>query len=135
LFVSDHSTSSTNKSTVLFDEAAALDALGGDAELLRIIAVAFIDEAPKQLARLRQAVTEQQADVVRQVAHALKGGVRFFGNTAVYDLAYSLETQGRSGNLNRATESLHELSVLMPELIARLERVVTHSGASSLPPG
>ena len=69
---------------------------------MRLVARAFVDDGPRLLARLHTAVDRGDANEVQASAHALKGTVRFFGDNALYDLAYSLETQGRTGNLDRA---------------------------------
>ncbi len=104
----------------MFHASQALDALGGDRELLRIVAQAYIDEAPKLVERLGVALQQHNAKDLQFAAHALKGSVRFFGDTPIYNLAYSLETQGRTGNLDRAREALDQLTKDVPQLVLEL---------------
>jgi HPt (histidine-containing phosphotransfer) domain-containing protein len=106
-----------------FDEAAALDALGGDRELLAIVARAFVDDAPKLLERLRGAIERRDAKEVQSTSHALKGSVRFFGTNPIYDVASSLETEARIGNLDRAQAAIAQLDACVPRLVAELARL------------
>lgn len=106
------------------DEQAALDALGNDRELVAIVARAFIEDSPKLLQRLRSAASAGDARDVQFAGHALKGAVRYFGQSPVYDLAYSLESQGRSGNLERAGAAIAQLEVCVPRLAAELQRLL-----------
>lgn len=105
---------------IAFSETAVLEALGGDRELVAIIARAFVDEAPKLLARLRQAAAEGGARELQAAAHALRGSVRFFGVNSLNNAAQSLETDARSGNLERAQAALAQLEVEAPRLAAQL---------------
>jgi HPt (histidine-containing phosphotransfer) domain-containing protein len=111
---------------LVFDETAALDALGDDRELLAIVARAFVDEAPKVLARLHRAADDHDTKEIQAAGHVLKGSVRFFGDTPIYDLAYALETDARSGNLNRAPAEIAQLDVCVPRLAAALAKVFEH---------
>jgi HPt (histidine-containing phosphotransfer) domain-containing protein len=117
--VNDH-VPQTTSAEAAFDEARAIEALGGDRELFVLVAKMFIDEGPKLLARLCDAVAHGDGPAVQAAGHALKGTVRYFGQTDVYDLAYSLETQGRSGNLDRAQAALDGLAAGVPRLSAAL---------------
>jgi HPt (histidine-containing phosphotransfer) domain-containing protein len=64
---------------------------------------------------------------VQFAGHALKGAVRFFGESPIYDAAYSLETQGRSGNLERAGAAIAQLEVCVPRLATELQRLLERS--------
>lgn len=104
----------------MFDEAQALDALSGDRELLQIVAHAFMCEGPKLVDRLGTAINRHDAKDLQFAAHALKGSVRFFGDTPIYDLAYSLETQVRSGNLDRARDTIDQLAKDVSQFVLEL---------------
>jgi HPt (histidine-containing phosphotransfer) domain-containing protein len=116
-----------------FDERATLDALGDDRQLLAIVAKAFIDDSPKLLQRLHSATLSGDAREVQSAGHALKGAVRFFGESPIYDLAYSLETQGRSGNLERAGAAIAQLEVCVPRLATELQRLLERSSLERSP--
>ena len=129
--MTERNSNSTADESFVFDEAAALDALGDDRELLAIVARAFVDEAPKLLARLHRAVDDRDAKELHAAGHALQGSVRFFGNTPIDDLADALETDARSGNLDRAPAEIAQLDVCVPHLAAELARLLEQYSLSS----
>jgi HPt (histidine-containing phosphotransfer) domain-containing protein len=102
------------------DESIALTRVGGDAELLGEVIALFLDDYPQSLEKIRQAVNTGDPSGVEQHAHSLKGSVSIFGAQEALDAAFSLEKQGRSGNLTAAADGLkrleHALANLRPEL-------------------
>jgi len=53
--------------------------VGGDLELLREIAVLFLDECPRALLEIHQAVVGEDAAKLENAAHSLKGSARAIG--------------------------------------------------------
>jgi two-component system, sensor histidine kinase and response regulator len=104
------------------DESMALSRVGGDADLLCEVIDLFLDDYPHSLEKIREAVHTGDQSGVEQHAHSLKGSVSIFGAQAAVDAAFSLEKQGRSGDLNAAPDGLQRLEQalahLKPELIA-----------------
>jgi CheY-like chemotaxis protein len=103
---------------VNWDEA--LDALGGDREILKILTESVVGEAPVMLDAVQQAVRAGDPSAVRIAAHTLKGAVRYFGATAVYNSALRLESMGRDGDLEKASEVLASLEKSIEQLLAAL---------------
>ena len=91
---------------VLWDPDKALERLDGDQQLLREIVAIFLEESPKQLADLKRAVTEANAELVERIAHCLKGELGYLGMPAVSEKAQQLEQMGRENELGRASEVL-----------------------------
>src|SRR5262249_1948141 len=60
------------------DRALALSRVGGDAELLKEIAMLFLEEYPRVLDELRNAIARGDARSVERTAHGLKGSVSNF---------------------------------------------------------
>lgn len=109
-----------DKSDAVFDRALALSRVGGDVELLKEIAVLFLNDYPKSLSELHQAVESGDARMLERTAHGLKGSVSNFGARPVVDAALQLETMGRAQKLVEVEQVLHTLelalAVLRPEL-------------------
>ena len=82
-----------------FDISTAREALGGDDELLQIVVRAFLDESPKLLSDLRTAAGKADMNAMRIAAHALKGSVRYYGETDAHRLAEQLELTAADGSL------------------------------------
>ena len=108
-------------SDMVFDRAIALSRVGGDAELLKEIAILFLDDYPKSLSELRQAVAAGDARRVERGAHGLKGSVSNFGARPAVDAAMELETMGRAQKLVEVEQVLHTLELALAALRPELE--------------
>ena len=89
-----------------WNRAEALGRIGGDEELLRELCQIFLEESPKLLEKLRQAVTAGDADTVMRAAHSLKGESSYLGAGGTSQAARQLEEMGRSNDLSRASKTL-----------------------------
>jgi two-component system sensor histidine kinase/response regulator len=108
-------------SEALFDKAVALSRVGGDVELLKEIAILFLDDYPKSLTELREAVKTRDAKRVERSAHGLKGSVSNFGARPAVDAALQLETMGRAQKLVEVEQVLHTLELALAALRPELE--------------
>jgi HPt (histidine-containing phosphotransfer) domain-containing protein len=95
--------------------------VGGDVELLKEVVELFLDDYPSTLERIKSAVAGRDATALEHHAHSLKGSVSTFGANRAFEAAFSLEKQGRSGDLSGAQEGLRQLeqalAALRPELL------------------
>jgi two-component system sensor histidine kinase/response regulator len=102
------------------DLQLALARVGGDKELLREIAVLFIEDCPRALAEIQEAVIRGDAPKLENAAHALKGSVANFGARDAVEAAFRLEKMGRAKDMSEAEEVLRTLesalSVVCTEL-------------------
>ncbi len=105
---------------VRIDWSFALSALNEDASLLRSVAGAALKEAPRLMEHIRVAVREGDAPGLRIAAHTLKGAVRYFGESRVYDGAYQMEQWGAQERVDFAVQGLQELSAEVDRLVATL---------------
>jgi CheY-like chemotaxis protein/HPt (histidine-containing phosphotransfer) domain-containing protein len=91
------------------DLEAALAIVEGDRGLLAEMARLFEQEAPGQLAALREAVGQGDQAGVALHAHALKGALTALGAVAAADAAWRLEQLGRAGDKAGFTEAVAAL--------------------------
>ena len=103
------------------DESLALSRVGGDVELLKEVVELFLDDYPSTVEKIKDAVASRNALALEHAAHSLKGSVSTFGAARAFEAAFTLETQGRSGDLTGAQDGLHQLEqaleALRPELV------------------
>jgi len=102
------------------DRQLALSRVGGDLELLREIAVLFLDECPRALLEIHQAVAGEDAAKLENAAHSLKGSVANFGASAAVAAALRLEQMGRSQQLLEASSALRALEQALSIVCAEL---------------
>ena len=102
------------------DRPLALSRVGGDLELLREIAALFLDECPRALLEIHQAIAGEDAAKLENAAHSLKGSVANFGASAAVAAALRLEQMGRSQQLLEASETLRTLEQALSVVCAEL---------------
>jgi PAS domain S-box-containing protein len=94
----------------------ALRICSGDHSLLRDLVEAFLDEHPRRLEEIRQAMDSEDFELLNRAAHTIKGSMRYFGAQGVFDRAFGLEQLGASKSL----EGAEELYGLLKQELARL---------------
>jgi CheY-like chemotaxis protein/HPt (histidine-containing phosphotransfer) domain-containing protein len=104
----------------VLDRSAALERVGGDAQLLRELAELFLDDCPRQQAEIRDALARGDAPKLHRAAHTLKGSAGNFRAGPAFEAAQRLESLARHGNLAGAREAAdaldRELERLTPAL-------------------
>jgi two-component system sensor histidine kinase/response regulator len=103
------------------DRRLALLRVGGDAELLKEIAVIFLDDYPKVMAEIRDAIAGRDAKQLEVSAHTLKGSAANFGAGTVVESSFRLEQMGRAGQLDQSLDALHSLEAGLAALHTELE--------------
>lgn len=111
-----------------FDAAQAMQAVGGDRELLKLIADTFRDEGPKLVHDLRAAVDRQEVATVRRLAHTLKGNSRTLGGVAVSEAALRLEEMAQREDLSQTTDLLAVLEKECAALVGELSMLLASNG-------
>ena len=99
---------------------AALEYVGGNAELLDGVLEALLEEGPQLIAKLATAVASGDAALTQRTAHALKGSLLFLGSTAAVRLARELEQIGHGGSMERAADVFGKLWQSTDELFAQI---------------
>jgi HPt (histidine-containing phosphotransfer) domain-containing protein len=91
-------------------DSAMLDQLresvGDDPEFLAELVDEFLQDAPAQLASLREAAASGVATDARRAAHTLKGNSRTFGATQLASLCQEAETAAGNDDLDAVRSSL-----------------------------
>jgi two-component system sensor histidine kinase/response regulator len=91
------------------DLPAALSIVDGDQDLLLDLIVTFLEDYPRSIAELHEAITTGDALRMGQLAHSIKGAVASFAAHTAQALAYDLECRGRQGELENASAVLQQL--------------------------
>jgi signal transduction histidine kinase/DNA-binding response OmpR family regulator/HPt (histidine-containing phosphotransfer) domain-containing protein len=92
-----------------WNRAEALDRIGGDEDLLRDLCHIFLEESPKLLQQLQQAIAAGDADAVMRAAHSLKGEAGYLGADGTSNVARQLEEMGHNKDLSRAGDAIATL--------------------------
>ncbi len=93
----------------LIDMTSLLARVGGDRNLLAEMAGLFLEELPRSLSAIREAISESDAKNLERAAHILKGSVGNFEAKGAFDAALHLETVARNGDLLDASGACRKL--------------------------
>ena len=104
----------------LIDMKKLLAHLDGNSQLLGELATLFIQEYPKMLAHIREAIGENDGAELQRAAHQMKGAVGIFRHDSSVRMAERLESFGGSRDFAGAAKELElleeQLEILLPEL-------------------
>ncbi|OEH84942.1 hypothetical protein BHU72_07050 [Desulfuribacillus stibiiarsenatis] len=84
--------------------------LGRDQQLFQEIVEIFVAEYPTDLEKMRQAIANQNAVELSEVAHGLKGELGHLRAAKAYQLASRLEKLGKESELQEASKVLEEFT-------------------------
>ncbi|MCR4411800.1 MAG: PAS domain-containing protein [Thermoguttaceae bacterium] len=103
------------------DWEQALAGLQGDRELLQVIVDTVLEESTRLLDDIRRAVAAGDAAALRLAAHTLKGSVRHFGTSVVFQKALELEQMAHAGCLAEAEPALAALESALASFLEALK--------------
>jgi two-component system sensor kinase len=104
----------------VYDWKAALEHVGGRADLLQNMVPLFFKESVKLLGEIRQAIDAGDCPKLRRVAHSLKGSADCFAARPAVAAALRLEFMGRDGTLAEAEPAFAELETEINRLTRAL---------------
>lgn len=99
-----------------------------DLELLGELVEIFLQDYPKRLEDLQEAIGAGDAKKVHRVAHSIKGAVSGFGANRAKQLSQQLELMGMNSDLAKAQTTFQDLE-------SELHRVVAEVGKPEWRPG
>ena len=100
--------------------AGFIERLGGDAALTSEVAALFVAESPAMMLRLKESISRQSPEEIRQAAHALKGAVGTFSVVGAMETAARIEELARSGKIDEAAALLEIIEPQIAKLAASL---------------
>ena len=106
-----------------FNMQEALARVDGDKELLGEMAALFLEEYPRFLAQIQEAISKKDSSALSYAAHTLKGSVGNFAAAAAFDAAFTLERIGRQGDLAEASAALVHLKTILTQLTPALTKL------------
>jgi len=92
------------------DVGRALEQMDGDRELLVEVVNIFVQDCPKMMSGIEDALNSADAKALTRAAHALKGCVGNFGAREAFETALTLEDLGRRGSLQGGLAIFRELT-------------------------
>jgi two-component system, sensor histidine kinase and response regulator len=100
----------------VIDHNLALARVDGDEDLLAELARVLLEESPKMLTAVQEAVAKRDAAKIQRTVHSLKGAAAALAAQKVVDAALRLERLGRSGDLQDADQACELLATEIERL-------------------
>ncbi len=108
----------------VLDLPGAIERFGGDQQLLRELAVIFLEDNVGLLQDLKSALAEDDRERTERFAHSLKGVAANLGGLRLESAALAVEDAARAGRLKLAALAIEPLTVEMNRLVDALRRTV-----------
>ena len=89
--------------------STVLERIDGDESLLHELLTIFLDESPRQLSTLQQAIETNNPEETERTAHSMKGELGYLGLAHAAEISRTLEHLGRQRDLQSAPELLVSL--------------------------
>ncbi|HEY5253092.1 MAG TPA: response regulator, partial [Acidobacteriaceae bacterium] len=106
---------------IAWDRAGTLERLGGDTKLLQEVMAIFLQETPRHMAALEEAVTQSRANVIEEIAHTLKGELGYLGMSGISQKAAELEKLGHTSDLRSAPQIYERLDAEVSALLTSIQ--------------
>jgi CheY-like chemotaxis protein/HPt (histidine-containing phosphotransfer) domain-containing protein len=111
-----------------FDGETFAGSVMGSRQLARRIIRRFVDDMPRQIALLAQAVSDCDAPRVRLVAHSIKGAAASVSSEEMREVSCELERNGRDGDLTGAGDAIPKLWTSFARAKQAMERFCEEDG-------
>jgi HPt (histidine-containing phosphotransfer) domain-containing protein len=102
---------------IALDMGSVLESLGGDRELLRDVLGMLLEELPRHMASLRQAIASGNADAIEKLAHSINGELSYLSLSEVSRNASDLEASGQDANTALSASLYGRLEARVLELL------------------
>lgn len=115
----------TVQTEAILNREELMSRVGGDQELVEILASAFRDDAPRHVAAFSNALAANDAQAAKKVAHTIKGCAGNLAGNRLRDYARTLELSVSSGSLDEAKQALPRLENEINALLDQIEQMAS----------
>ncbi|MEN6370454.1 MAG: response regulator [Armatimonadota bacterium] len=113
----------------IVDVEALMERVGGDKDLLSEITDLFLEDYPKLMSELKNAIDSADNKSVERAAHTIKGSIGNFTTGETYEAALAVEQIGRSNNITGVDEAYRHLDDSLERLKSALSPFVRKEAA------
>ena len=104
------------QSATFFNPKQIFDAVNRDIDLVNEIIEIFLDDTPKQIQILREALFSEDHKLIELQAHTLKGVAASIGAESFREIAYNIELAVKNSDLSKASVLFEELEMANQKL-------------------
>ena len=119
-FAGESESTTSSPDDKLVDWPTALEAVGGDAELLKVVVSAFLEECDQHRADLKTAIETGDMPTTQRLGHLIKGVCATLGAESARAPAAEIEERGKQGEASGIPELHARLESALDELVEYL---------------
>jgi len=101
-------------------------------EFLKELAHMFLEDAPRLMLHIRNAIEDRNASDLKLAAHTLKGSVGVFKDQPAFDAAFQMERIGRDADWENAESVWTTLTAEIKRLTGKLTALVSPGGPAGI---
>lgn len=116
---------------VVMNRQAALERMGGDEDILKLLGQAFLEDAPRIIGKLNESLTTRDGQKVHFYAHKIKGLASNFDANSTCKLAAEMEILGRNEAYEQAELTFKHLSFQIELLVCAVRKEVLREACSA----
>jgi len=109
---------------MVWDMDDTMERLGGDEQLFHEVVEIFLDDVPKHMAALGQAIADGNTKAIERVAHTLKGELGYLGISEVSRKACEMEEFGQKSDVRLAASLYATFEPELCELLISMRRMM-----------
>ncbi len=113
-----------DRSAMVWDMDDTMERLGGDEQLFHEVVEIFLDDVPKHMAALAQAIADGNTEAIERLAHTLKGELGYLGIAEVSRKAREMEELGQKADVRLAASLYETFAPELCELLISMRRMV-----------
>ena len=97
--------------------------LGLDLEDVKELLELYVGATASDLETMQKAITNNDADIIHERAHSIKGASGNLGLTDFYELAKDIDDQARSNNLNGLETICNDFAGKFQQLVQEIKNI------------
>jgi signal transduction histidine kinase/CheY-like chemotaxis protein/HPt (histidine-containing phosphotransfer) domain-containing protein len=99
-----------------FDSSILLKRIGQNKEVLKMILTGFLSDIPKQIDILKEALGNNDLEVLERQAHTIKGASANIGGEELRKVAFEMETFAHNSEIDKYSEKIKDLELQFENL-------------------
>jgi signal transduction histidine kinase/CheY-like chemotaxis protein len=115
-----HAAAAATAASPAFDHEAFLNRVGGDEDLRDDVIRLFLDDCPRCLQAIKDAVDRRDPELIRTTAHALKGAAGNLAANGLFEAATAMEQVGAESRMSAVEAAWRRLSSEAADLMNAL---------------
>jgi len=96
----------------------------GEPDVVREVFLLFLDDAPRRISAIAEAIGRGDADALQRAAHTLKGAAASIGATALQALCLEVELLGKGARPEAATVPAQALRAEFDRVRGEIDRLL-----------